>query len=136
MLFASKITATENKKAMKHFILLLIISTLYFTGLATPPVYSSFGNDTLVKVDEVSFNLKIYPNPCSTGQVTLEMKDHEIAEVKVINIAGKKILQKKTDFGVNKYQLKLSGVPKGIYFLRVITTENKVVAKKLIVSEM
>lgn len=109
---------------------------MYFSGLANSSVYSSFGNDTLVEVDQVSFKLKIYPNPCSTGQVTLEMENHEIAEVKVINIAGKEILQKKTDFGVNKYELKLSGVPKGIYFLRVITTENKVVAKKLIVSEM
>lgn len=135
MLFALKLQQ-KKEKAMKQFILLLIISALSLTGLANMPVYSSFGNDTLVKVDEVSSKLKIYPNPCSTGQVTLEMEDHEIDEIKVINIAGKEILQKKTDFGVNKYQLKLNGVPKGIYFLRVRTTENKLVAKKLIVSEM
>lgn len=121
---------------MKQFILLMIISTLTLTGLANPPVHSSFGSDTLVKVDEVSSKLKIYPNPCSTGLVTLEMEDHEIAEIKVINIAGKEMLQRKTDFAVNKYQLKLNNIPKGIYFLRVRTTENKVVAKKLIVSEM
>ncbi|MFW5773498.1 MAG: T9SS type A sorting domain-containing protein, partial [Tangfeifania sp.] len=35
----------------------------------------------------------------------------------------------------NKYELKLNNIPKGIYFLRVRTTEDKVVAKKLIVSE-
>ena len=121
---------------MKKYILVLIISTFYFAGLASTPAYSSVGNDTLVKVDEVTSKLKIYPNPCSIGQVTLEMDGFEIAEIRLINITGKEILQKKTDFGVNKYQLKLSNVPKGIYFLRVITTENKVVAKKLIVSEM
>ncbi len=136
MLFARSKT-TENERTMKHFILLLFISTLYITSLAGPPVYSSFGRDTLVKDEQqVSSKLKIYPNPCSTGQVTLEMEDHEIAEIKVINITGKEILQKKTDFGVNKYQLKLNNVPKGIYFLRVRTTENKVVAKKLVVSDM
>ncbi|HKL32502.1 MAG TPA: T9SS type A sorting domain-containing protein [Tangfeifania sp.] len=121
---------------MKQFILLLIISAFYFTGQANQPAYSPFGNDTLIKVDEVSSKLKIYPNPCSTGQVTLEMEDHEIAEIKVINIAGKEMLQRKTNFGTNKYELKLNNIPKGIYFLRVKTTGNKVVAKKLIVSEM
>jgi len=121
---------------MKQFILLLIISAFYFTGQANQPAYSHFGNDTLIKVDEVSSKLKIYPNPCSTGQVTLEMEDHEIAEIKVINIAGKEMLQRKTNFGTNKYELKLNNIPKGIYFLRVKTTGNKVVAKKLIVSEM
>lgn len=122
---------------MKQFILLLFISGIYITGLANPPVYSSFGNDTLVKNEQQSsFKLKIYPNPCSTGLVTLEMEDQEVAEIKVINITGKEILQEKTNFGVNKYQLKLNDVPKGIYFLRVRTTENNVVAKKLVVSQM
>lgn len=120
---------------MKQFILILFISVIYITGLASPPVYSSFGNDTVKEEQQVSSKLKIYPNPTNTGNVTLEMEDHQIAEIKVINITGKEILQKKTDFGVNKYQLKLYGVPKGIYFLRVRTTENKVVAKKLVISE-
>jgi hypothetical protein len=136
MLFAED-TVTENVRKMKQFILLLLISGIYITGLANPPVYSSFGNDTLAKEEQqVSSKLKIYPNPCSTGQVTLEMDDHLIAEIRVINITGKEILQRKIDFGVNKYQLKLYDIPKGIYFLRVRTTENKVVAKKLVVSEM
>ena len=122
---------------MKQFILLILISGIYITGFANPPVYSSFGNDTLAKEEQqVSSKLKIYPNPCSTDQVTLEMDDHLISEIRVINITGKEILQRKIDFGVNKYQLKLHDVPKGIYFLRVGTTENKVVAKKLVVSEM
>lgn len=136
MLFAG-IPGTENMRTMKQFILFILISGIYITGLANPPVYSTFGNDTLAQEEQqVSSKLKIYPNPCSTGQVTLEMDDHLIAEIRVINITGKEILQKKTDFGVNKYQLKLNNVPKGIYFLRIKTTENKVVAKKLIVSEM
>lgn len=122
---------------MKQLILLILISGIYITGLANPPVYSSFGNDTLAKEEQqVSSKLKIYPNPCSTGQVTLEMDDHQIAEIRLINITGKEVLQQKIDFGVYKYQLKLHDVPKGIYFLRVRTTENKVVAKKLVVSEM
>lgn len=122
---------------MKQFILLLFISGIYITGLANRPVYSTFGNDTLAQEEQqVSSKLKIYPNPCSTGQVTLEMDDHQIAEIRLINITGKEILQRKIDFGVNKYQLKLHEVPKGIYFLRIKTTENKLVAKKLVVSEL
>jgi hypothetical protein len=121
---------------MKHLILFILLSTFSLIGIAGHPTFLPLEKDSLIKVDEVSSNLKIYPNPCSTGQVTLEMNDHEIAEIRLINITGKEILQKKTDFGVNKYQLKLTNVPKGIYFLRVRTTENKVVAKKLIVSEM
>lgn len=136
MLFAIHIDV-DKERTMKHFILILFISAIYITGLASPPGNNSFGIDSLIKEEQqVSSKLKIYPNPCSIGQVTIEMDDYEIAEIRVINITGKEILLKKTGFGVNKYQLKLNDVPKGIYFLRVRTTENKVVAKKLIVSEM
>lgn len=136
MLFAVYI-ALEDDRKMKKNILILFISLISITGFANFPVFGSFGSDTLIdKEQQESYKLTIYPNPCSTGQVTLEMDDYEIAEIRVINITGKEILQKKTGFGVNKYQLKLNDVPKGIYFLRVKTTENKVFAKKLIVSEM
>lgn len=119
---------------MKHLILLLLLSTLFFSGWTKGPSPFILDSDTLLQEQTVSSKLKIYPNPATTGQVTLEIQDHEIAEIRLINIAGREILQEKTDFGTNKYQLKLTDVPKGIYFLRVKTTENKVVAKKLIVS--
>jgi hypothetical protein len=122
---------------MKHLILLIIVSSIFLFTSANPPSTNMGWNESLVQKEKSSpHELKIYPNPCKTGQVTLEMDQSEISEIHVINIAGKEVLQKKTDFGVNKYQLKLKEIPKGIYFMRVKTTENKVVVKKLIVSSL
>jgi hypothetical protein len=121
---------------MKKIILLFIIFTFYIAGSHTLRANMPFENNLFTQQEQPkdTYQLKIYPNPCKTGQVTLEMNDQEIDEVRLINIAGKEVLQQKMEFGTNRYQLKLENVPNGIYFMRVKTTDNKTVVKKLVVS--
>jgi len=78
--------------------------------------------------------LNIYPNPTETGRVTLETATGEIAEIRLVNIAGKEIITRNLEYGTSKYILSLIDVPNGIYFIRVHTTDNKMVVKKLVVS--
>lgn len=118
---------------MKQLILLIILSFLTSTGFAGKPVNFLF--DQKPSFSESSqFDLKIYPNPTETGRITLEMNTGEISEIRLINIAGKEILTRNIEFGTPRYQLSLEDIPNGIYFVRVKTTENKVVVKKLVVS--
>jgi len=121
---------------MKKIILFFIIFTFYIAGSHTLRANMPFESNLLTQQEQPkdTYQLKIYPNPCKTGQVTLEMNAQEIDEVRLINIAGEKVLQKRMEFGTNRYQLKLENVPNGIYFMRVKTTDNKTVVKKLVVS--
>jgi uncharacterized protein YqjF (DUF2071 family) len=120
---------------MKQFILLINLTLFYLSAAAITPVLTGSWNDSLIQNEpSPSHELRIYPNPCKTGQVTLEMDHYEMAEIRVINIAGKQVLQSIPEYGLKQHRVKLEGIPDGIYFMRVKTTDNKVVAKKLIIS--
>lgn len=121
---------------MKKIILLFFLFTFLLAGSSALQANMPFENNLFTQQEQPNdtYQLKIYPNPCKTSQVTLEMDDQEIDEVRLINIAGKEVLQRKMEFGTNKHRLKLENVPNGIYFMRVKTTDNKTVVKKLVVS--
>ncbi len=122
---------------MKHFFLLITGIFLFLPVLSGQPETEKMQKAPDMQEKKLSpYELRVYPNPCKTGSVTLEMEENGIAEIHLINIAGKEVLQQKTTFETRKYQLKLDQVPNGIYFLRVRTSENKIVIKKLIVSSL
>ena len=122
---------------MKHFLLLITGIFLFLPVLSGQPETGRMQQGPDVQKEELSpYDLRVYPNPCKTGVVTLEMEENAIAEIHLINIAGKEVLQQKTTFETGKYQLKLDQVPNGIYLLRVRTSDNKIVIKKLIVSSL
>ena len=91
------------------------------------------GTQPALKKDN-GIELKIYPNPVETGKVTLEMKSGEINEIRLIDIAGKEVITRKILSGSAKYQLQLNEVPNGIYFVRIKTSENQIVVRKLVVT--
>jgi hypothetical protein len=120
--------------AMKQLILLILFFVFTFTGFSGNPGNLFLEQDQPSLTQENRFELKIYPNPTETGRITLEMNTGEITEIRLIDIAGKEVISRKIEFGTPKYLLLLNEIPNGIYFVRVKTTENKVVVKKLVVS--
>ncbi|MDX9908208.1 MAG: T9SS type A sorting domain-containing protein [Bacteroidales bacterium] len=118
---------------MKRYILLIIFSLIFIRGFSFEPSYSSFYQNPTIDKTSVQ-ELKIYPNPAENGRITLEMNTGEITEIRLVNIMGKEVVVRILDFSVPKYQLTLENIPNGIYFVRVKTSKNKVVVKKLIVS--
>lgn len=120
---------------MKKIILLLIISTFYFSGFSQNSSTSSESWDNPGITENIAtFEPKIYPNPCKLEKVTIELPEQEISEIKLTNIAGKEVLLKKFDFTENKKQIQLTEIPNGIYLIRIKTTDNKFMVKKLIVA--
>jgi DNA-binding sugar fermentation-stimulating protein len=119
---------------MKQLILSILFFVFTFTGFSGSPGVSLMDQHQNPVIQENRFELKIYPNPTETRRITLEMNTGEIIEIRLIDIAGKEVVLRKIEFGTPKYQLSLDNIPNGIYFVRVKTSENKIVVKKLVVS--
>ncbi len=119
---------------MKKFLLGTIFSLVIFASFAIRPGFELGPQDNRGVIDSSQNELRVYPNPTQTGQVTLEMNTGEISEIRLINIAGKEVIYRKMDFGAPKYVLSLDNLPNGIYFVRIKSVENKTVVKKLVVS--
>jgi hypothetical protein len=72
--------------------------------------------------------VKVFPNPTS-GALFLEGLDAEINGVEVYDILGKNI---KNQFSKSQNKIDLSGIPEGIYFLKIETNQG-VLNRKIII---
>lgn len=70
----------------------------------------------------------IYPNP-SRGLINVQVADYvKIVEMRVFDVTGKFIAEIKTnDSPQNQFELDLSHLPKGIYFIQVNDEMNKII---------
>ncbi len=118
---------------MKRYIITIIFLSVILSGFAFEPSYPSFYQNPTIENAPVQ-ELKVYPNPVDNKRVTLEVSSDEIAEIRLVNIMGKELIARNLDFPVSKYLLTLENIPNGIYFVRVKTSKNKIVVKKLVVS--
>lgn len=120
---------------MRLFLLLILIFMFEPAVYALPATANYYQDSTAAegKPDYVH-ELMIYPNPARSGMARLELNRGEITEINIIDITGKKILAKKPEQSTSVSELSLSEVPDGIYFIRVKTSTNKIIVKKLVVS--
>ena len=97
---------------------------LFLSALITPII--SVGIDEVIESNQIN----VYPNPTTNGEVTLDLKGIDQAEIRVVDALGKIVFQKKS---VNSglYPLSLSILP-GNYFVEVISTHS-VSRSKLVV---
>ena len=119
---------------MRYFYLLIFFGLICLSGLAQVP--DNNPGTGIINADSgiMHFELRVYPNPVKNERVTVEIFDDEIIEIRLINIAGKEVINKKISSGTTKSQLVLYEIPNGIYFIRVKTETSKTFVKKLIVS--
>ncbi len=70
----------------------------------------------------------IYPNP-ATSQLTIESIDYKIVSINMYDVVGQEV----NHLIINKKQttIDLSNVQKGIYFLKIIDSSNRVINKKI-----
>jgi hypothetical protein len=119
---------------MRKFLLILFF-LLLLSGFsqylhANSPVWGSQLSDE----NNFSLELKVYPNPCTDGKVTVELNNQEISEVRLTNITGKEVFLKKFQLAENKKEIQLNDIPNGLYIIRIITSNQKQVMKKLMVA--
>lgn len=121
---------------MKKFTLIFIIATLTLSGFLQNASGSSSGlNNINFEENNTSSELNIYPNPCTDNKLTIEFKTQEITEIRLTSITGKEVFLKKFQFAENKKQILLNDIPNGIYIVKITTSDQKMVVKKLMVSK-
>lgn len=97
------------------------------SSAATPYPIGSYANTLSINQFDVnSFN--IYPNPTSTGYVTINSTSNDLLEARVFDILGKQVLES----NVENNQLNVSSLNAGVYILR-LTQNNASVTKKLVI---
>lgn len=114
---------------MKYFLLIIFALFIYFGSSAQ----SSWESSVKGK-EQVESELKLYPNPSKNNKITVELKSKEISEVHFINITGKEVKKEVYDFPVQKSTIQINELPNGIYILRIITADDQMLTKKLMVS--
>ena len=120
---------------IKFLILLTILFFFPLAGIAKQPAGELLLKDSILTDGQRYVKeLKIYPNPTTTGKVNLEITKGEISEIYLTDITGKKVLTKKTQPGNSRCEIAVNEIPDGIYFIRVKSSENKIFVKKLVVS--
>jgi len=120
---------------MRIFLLIsfIVISVSVFSQ---NPQANSLGlNNQLFDENINASELKVYPNPCIDDKVTIEFNNQEIIEIRLTNITGKEVYLKKFQFAENKKQIQLNDIPNGIYIVKITTSDQKMVVKKLMVSK-
>ena len=122
----------ENKSAMKQILLLIAIVFV----MSECRLSKSLLRNGIQIMNEVlqEPQLKIYPNPCINRKLTVELNNDELTEIRITNITGKVVLFRKYVIPVNKIELALDNTPDGIYLVQIKTSEQKILAHKLIVS--
>ena len=97
-------------------------------------------NDNWIKINKVTSpsgltennenGLKVYPNP-STGAFTIELpSEMQQAKVEMINSVGSLVYQ--SEMSDTKI-IHTQSIAKGIYFVKVKSTDSKVMVKKVVV---
>lgn len=78
--------------------------------------------------------IQLYPNPASDKLLVSCSFSCELSAVKLFNFSGQEVAIKGLGKKVDKlsYQLDISSLPKGIYFLQV-QSSNKIITRKLVV---
>ncbi len=121
---------------MKKIILLIIILTIHISGFSQSLAGNSkIWDNSNSEESIINSEVKIYPNPVKGEFVTVEFNKREIKEISLTNITGKEVFLKTYPFSENKKQVQLNDIPNGIYFLKIKTSEDKIVIKKLMVSK-
>jgi hypothetical protein len=88
---------------------------------------------TPIGIEENDLIARIWPNP-ATDVILVEFKGHEkIESISLISPEGKEMKNTKIGKSIDRVQVSVSEFPSGIYFLRIILSDGRVVNRKVIV---
>jgi len=131
----SLLAANDNRSATDNTALLknLVLEPGRIYWLQVDGDVDVFGD---LVIDLISNSLEVYPNP-SKGifNVIISNPGPGIASVEMYNLNGRKILTRQYNVSLNsnKFNLDLSGYPKGIYLLNV-QINGSTLSKKVILN--
>ena len=79
-------------------------------------------NNSGTNINEITTNIRMYPNPSNKGNIVILQSEKDITEVRIINMIGQTIRQHKTNQKILTIQT--NSLAKGSYLIQVMTKEN------------
>jgi hypothetical protein len=120
---------------MRIFLLITFIIVSFSVFSQNLQTSSPGWGNQLSDENNLSLELRVYPNPSTDGNVTIELNNQEITEIRLTNITGKEVFLKKFQFAENKKQIQFNDIPNGLYILRIKTSDQKQFMKKLMLAK-
>jgi hypothetical protein len=103
--------------------LLAYISTTY-CNTSTMPITATRAGETEPSISRSNSSFLLYPNP-TTGNITVVQKgehDSGCLKIEVYSMNGERVLTGSM-FGVKKQEFDFSGMPRGLYFVKVVAED-------------
>ncbi|HPT30932.1 MAG TPA: T9SS type A sorting domain-containing protein [Prolixibacteraceae bacterium] len=82
----------------------------------------------------LSNDFKIFPNPVTGGKITVESIRQPLTEIRISNIAGKPVYQKKLNPAISRVEVMTHDLPVGIYVLNIKAADHSAKTVKLLIS--
>jgi uncharacterized repeat protein (TIGR03803 family) len=87
--------------------------------------------------DQAALNerVNVFPIPCSQNYITLDLKGQGYEQLSICNLQGKELFAKvlEPEFKDRMFQVDLSDLPQGIYFMHLLSQEGTI-AKKIVLA--
>jgi hypothetical protein len=117
--------------------ILLIVFTLtlsLYSVRATSGSRHDAGGNSGPDGEMVTVEFKVFPNPVLHKKFTIDLSGNSISEIRISNIAGKLVYEKKFTFTVSRFEVFTDNLPDGIYLLRINAGNNTSRTVKLLIS--
>jgi len=118
-----RIVRSNSSPAVPENISLPITITINNSGLRIGAIQ----NEALVDLES---KVSVYPNPF-TDKLTIEVNNVEMKSIEIVNIEGTVIYGQNNGFD-GPVEIDASAWAQGIFFLRIMTTDNKLVMRKFV----
>ena len=121
---------------MKKYLLLVLLLFPFLTLFAhtgNGPKGSISGN-TGREGTYTSLEVVAFPNPVVNKRFTVEVNNHYLQGIRISNIAGIQVYEKRYTGLVNRVEVAIDNLPNGIYLLRVNADNNSSKTIKLLIS--
>jgi photosystem II stability/assembly factor-like uncharacterized protein len=103
-----------------------IYAGTYGRGLWSSPLINLNPDNTY---DQEQAAIKIYPNPAKDHiSLSSDNKNNDLNTIEIFNINGKRVRKANTD-NIEFYEMDLSGIPEGQYFIRVSNSSGRFTGK-------
>ena len=89
--------------------------------------------ESAVSIDEIENSVSMYPNPNSSGQLTIDANIN-LTSIVIYNILGEKVLSKNYDNSSITETLTLDTSLKGLFFVEVRLQNKKTILNKLLIN--
>jgi len=121
---------------VKKFLLIVSVVLTLFVHSARP------ANESRIVTGEVYSNkaglapeeFKVFPNPVLHKKFTIDLSGNSISDIRISNIAGKLVYEKKLTPPVSRFEVSTNNLPDGIYLLHINAGNNVSRTIKLLIS--